>query len=229
MSTDWLPGPRTEILAMCRKWIAYLIVTLRTLLGIPVTALRAALTAIAGAAVLSACAGTPVPRAGNTASAPAAAMPAAVSMDQAVAQTASVIRAKTPQNTKIAVVEFVSESANLSNYLMEELNFALLDEGLSVIDRANLDAVRKEQNFQMSGEVDDESALSIGKFLGVDYVVTGQFRLTGAEYRLAVTLINVKSAERESAARLDVRNDERTRRLVETIGKTSVQSHSAGY
>ena len=35
MSTDWLPGPRTEILAMCRKWIAYLIATLRTAWGIP--------------------------------------------------------------------------------------------------------------------------------------------------------------------------------------------------
>jgi TolB-like protein len=187
-------------------------------------AVRAALTA---ALVFASCAGTPPPRVPEAAS--AAATPGAVSLDQAVAQTASAIRAKAPQTAKIAVVEFASESANLSDYLMEELNFALLEEGLPVIDRANLDAVRKELNFQMSGEVDDESALSIGKFLGADYVVTGQFRLTGAEYRLTVTLINVESAERESAARLDVRNDERTRTLVETLGKTRVQSHSAGY
>ena len=33
--TDWLPGPRTEILAMCRKWIAYLIEALRIALEIP--------------------------------------------------------------------------------------------------------------------------------------------------------------------------------------------------
>jgi TolB-like protein len=208
-----------------------------------------ALMALFAAAALSACAGTPPARAGNRTSVPAVPAQAAVSreqagnrtqapavpaqtgvsLDRAVAQTAQAIRAKTRQNTKIAVVEFASESANLSDYLMEELNFALLEEGLSVIDRANLDAVRKELNFQMSGEVDDESALSIGKFLGLDYVVTGQFRLTGAEYRLTVTLINVESAERESAARLDVRNDERTRTLVETLGKTRVQSHSAGY
>ena len=159
----------------------------------------------------------------------AAASLEAVSLDQAMAQSASAIRAKMPQNTRIAVVEFVSESTNLSDYLMEELNFALLDERLSVIDRANLDAVRKELNFQMSGEVSDESALSIGKFLGADYVITGQFRFTGAEYRLTLTLTNVESAARESAVRLDVWNDERTRRLVETLGKTSVQSYSAGY
>ncbi|MDR0635597.1 MAG: hypothetical protein LBF87_00795 [Treponema sp.] len=34
-SSDWLPGSRTDILAMCRKWLAYLIETLRTALGIP--------------------------------------------------------------------------------------------------------------------------------------------------------------------------------------------------
>ena len=34
-NTDWLPGPRAEILAMCRKWIAYLIATLRAVWGIP--------------------------------------------------------------------------------------------------------------------------------------------------------------------------------------------------
>ena len=188
-----------------------------------------ALMALFAAAVLSACAGTPPARAGNRAQAPAVPAQAGVSLEQAVAQTAQAIRAKAPQTAKIAVVEFASESANLSDYLMEELNFALLEEGLPVIDRANLDAVRKELNFQFSGEVDDESALSIGKFLGLDYVVTGQFRLTGAEYRLTVTLINVESAARESAVRLDVRNDERTRTLVETLGKTRVQSHSAGY
>jgi TolB-like protein len=152
-----------------------------------------------------------------------------LSLDQGIAQIAQGLERGLPAGSRVAVVEFASESANLSDYLMEELNFALLDEGLTVIDRANLDAVRKEQGFQMSGEVSDESAVSIGKFLGVDYVVTGQFRLTGAEYRLTVTLLNVESAARESAVRLDVRNDDRTRRLVETLGKTSVRSHSAGY
>ena len=34
-SSDWLPGARADILAMCRKWLAYLIEALRTALGIP--------------------------------------------------------------------------------------------------------------------------------------------------------------------------------------------------
>jgi TolB-like protein len=134
-----------------------------------------------------------------------------------------------PQGTKIAVVEFASESANLSGYLMEELNFALLNNGLSVIDRANLEAVRRELVFQASDEVDEESALAIGRFLGVAYVVTGQFLPAGPDYRLSATIINSESAAREAAFRLDVRNDEKTQKLIEALGSTNIQSHSAGY
>ncbi|MDR2632903.1 MAG: hypothetical protein LBC51_04680 [Treponema sp.] len=35
MSTDWLPGPRTGILAMCQNWILYLTDVRRTAWGIP--------------------------------------------------------------------------------------------------------------------------------------------------------------------------------------------------
>ncbi|MDR2159097.1 MAG: hypothetical protein LBP23_03405, partial [Treponema sp.] len=34
-SSDWMPGPRLEILAMCRNWINYLTAERRTAWGIP--------------------------------------------------------------------------------------------------------------------------------------------------------------------------------------------------
>jgi hypothetical protein len=109
----------------------------------------------------------------------------ALSLGQAIERMGGDIQAKIPQGAKIAVVEFASESANLSAYLMEDLNIALLNNGLSVIDRANLDAVRRELNFNLSCEVSDESALAIGRFLGAAYVVTGQFRPAGSDYPTA--------------------------------------------
>jgi hypothetical protein len=36
----------------------------------------------------------------------------------------------------------------------------------NTINRSELDRIRREQNFQMSGEVDDETAVSIGKIAG---------------------------------------------------------------
>jgi hypothetical protein len=35
MSTDWMPGPRTEILAMCRNWLEYITTERQTAWGIP--------------------------------------------------------------------------------------------------------------------------------------------------------------------------------------------------
>ena len=37
MSIDWLPGTRVDILAMCQKWLTYLIEALRIALRIPAT------------------------------------------------------------------------------------------------------------------------------------------------------------------------------------------------
>jgi hypothetical protein len=63
----------------------------------------------------------------------------------------------------------------------------------------------------------------------VAYVVTGQFLPAGPDYRLSATIINSESAAREAASRLDVRNDEKTQKLIEALGSTNIQSHSAGY
>ena len=35
-TSDWLPGPRTEIIEMCRTWNEYLTTARRTAWGIPV-------------------------------------------------------------------------------------------------------------------------------------------------------------------------------------------------
>ena len=158
-------------------------------------------------------------------SAPQTALP----IDEAVELAAADISGKLPKGTKIAVVSFASESPQVSDYLMEEIDFALLNKGLVVTDRANLESVRKELNFQMSGEVDDKTAQSIGKFLGVEYVVTGQFVFTGEAYRFRVITERAETAERVVASNLTVRNDSRMIQLVETLNKTKIKSHSAGY
>ena len=154
---------------------------------------------------------------------------AGLSLDEAVERAAADIGAKLPKGTKLAVVSFASESPQVSGYLMEELNFALLDRGLVVTDRANLESVRKELNFQMTAEVDEKTAQSIGKFLGVEYVVTGQFVFTGEEYRFRVITEHTKTVERVAASNLTVRNDSRMKRLAETLNKSAIQTHSAGY
>jgi TolB-like protein len=152
-----------------------------------------------------------------------------LTLEQALKRAARDITGKLPRGTKIAVAGFQSESDNLSDYLMEELDFALLDTGMTIVDRAALNALRKELHFQLSGEVDEASAQSIGKFLGAEYAVTGQFILTGDAYRLRITSVKAENAVRTAASALNVRNDADLQKLVETVNRNTIKTHSAEY
>jgi TolB-like protein len=182
--------------------------------------------------ILFSCAGVPPAKAQSlhqTAPEAGQAGDPALPLEKAMEEAAAAIAQKLPPGAKIAVTDFQSESAGLSAYLMEELDFALLDRGLVVADRANLQALRRELNFQASGEVDDESAQALGKFLGAQYAVTGQFVLTGSAYRLRVITVQVENAVRMAASGFTVPNNRELQKLVETINAQTISTHGAGY
>jgi hypothetical protein len=85
---------------------------------------------------------------------------------------------------------------DLSDYILSDLSKHAVNDGVfSVVDRAQLDAVRAELNFSWSGEVDDSSAQEIGKMLGAQTIVSGSVRKIGALYRLDIRAIAVQTAE----------------------------------
>jgi hypothetical protein len=95
----------------------------------------------------------------------------------------------------IALVSVASPSTAFSTQVLTRLESAIVSGGkLVVVDRANLDKVREEQGFQLSGEVDDESAKSIGKLLGAGAIVTGSLADLGDVYSLTLKAINIETA-----------------------------------
>jgi tetratricopeptide (TPR) repeat protein len=152
-----------------------------------------------------------------------------LSWEEAIVQSASDITAKLPRETRVAIVAFDSENQNLSSFFMDELTGALVDGSLEVADRRNLAYVYKELNFQMSGDVSDEIAVSIGKFLGARYVITGQLVKAGGTYRYRLSGINVETAIQESSTRLNVRDDRVFRALLADIRETPVINVTQGY
>jgi hypothetical protein len=137
-----------------------------------------------------------------------------LSLEEAIEQSARDIAEKLPKGSPVTVVGFSSEHLNLSLYIQEELTGALVDAGIKITDRRNMELLSKELKFQMSGDVQDETAVSIGKFVGAQYVITGQLVKTGNIYRYRLAAINVETAIHESSTRLNIRNDRNFRNLL---------------
>jgi TolB-like protein len=139
-----------------------------------------------------------------------------LSLDQTIQKAAENLGANLEANIKIAMINYTSTSNALSEYVLDELGGALVNiRKVSVIDRRELDIIRLEENFQLSGEVSDESMVSIGKKLGAQMIVTGSLRDLGSEYRFTARILNVETARVEAFFSSDIfKNDRRTTYLL---------------
>jgi PBP1b-binding outer membrane lipoprotein LpoB len=117
-------------------------------------------------------------------------------LDLAIRDTSDYLNDNIPKGNKIIILNIQSDYAALSDYIIDELIAnAVNDKIFSVVDRAQLEQIRAELNFQWSGEVDDKSALEIGKFLGAQTIVTGAISQLADRHRMRIRALNVKTAE----------------------------------
>jgi hypothetical protein len=150
-------------------------------------------------------------------------------LDAAIREAAAQMEVRIPPQTKIALVSVASSSAQLSEYVISRLEAALVFGGkLVVVDRANLDKVREEQGFQASGEVDDDSAKSIGKLLGAGAIVTGAFADLGDVYSLTLKAINIETATVAVSYPADVAKSTRIGTLLASGGGAGTQTSQRG-
>ena len=140
-----------------------------------------------------------------------------LSLQEAIEQSAEKIANELPTGSRVAIVAFNSENENLSDYIMAEFSSALFNKGLEVADRQNLEFVYKELNFNMSGNVSDETAQSIGKMLGAQLVITGSLTSLGGSYRYRTNVIHVERATLASDTRFTVRNDHEMKIMVAAL------------
>jgi curli biogenesis system outer membrane secretion channel CsgG len=126
------------------------------------------------------------------------------------------------EKKRIAVLPFKNESqmhdSFFGNGLDDHLNAGLFQtKTYEIIDRSSLDAVLKEQRLGATGIIDPQTAVKIGKILGVDYLVIGNiiyagiddslFLNTGAKVSIAVRMIDVATGEIIFAEKADGRKN----------------------
>ncbi|MDR1253164.1 MAG: CsgG/HfaB family protein [Treponema sp.] len=73
--------------------------------------------------------------------------------------------------------------------------------GFKLVDRQQIERIRNEQQFQMSGEVDDGSAVSIGKMAGANAVIVINVNYVDGSGRLTLKALDVQTAEIITMAR----------------------------
>ena len=142
-----------------------------------------------------------------------------ISLQEAIEKSAIDIANGLPPESRVALVAFESANDKLSEYIMEELSAELLKQKIEIADRQNLQHVQQELNFHMSGYVSDESAQSIGRFLGATAVITGQLIDLGNVFRIRVSVIYIEEGRRGALVRHDVRNDQTMQNLITTFSK----------
>ncbi|WP_187149423.1 CsgG/HfaB family protein [Treponema endosymbiont of Eucomonympha sp.] len=118
-----------------------------------------------------------------------------VTLDAALANSLSYLQGKIPKGSKVLLLNFPAPTKTLSKYLIDELTAHIVNSGsFVVVERNNLEALQKELNFQMSGEVSDETAVSIGRKLGAQSIISGSVEPLGDAYRLHIQATEVESA-----------------------------------
>ena len=131
-----------------------------------------------------------------------------LTLNEAITRSVRGIEEALPRRTMALVLNFSSPAETFSDYVIEELSGELLDGGkITVVDRRNITAIRQEMNLQLSGDVSDESALSIGRLLGAQYIISGSLTDMGANYRYRIRIISVETAALFRQISLDLKKD----------------------
>jgi TolB-like protein len=106
-----------------------------------------------------------------------------------------------PPNTRLAVLGVDSNDRGTAESVVADLEYHLFNsKKFNVVTRKELDSIQAEHKFQMSGNVSDESAVSIGNLLGADMVITGKIIGSGNSQRLTLQALDVKTAQVKAMA-----------------------------
>jgi hypothetical protein len=94
-----------------------------------------------------------------------------------------------------------SPGSSYADYPVEDLEYNLVKAGFRLVDRQQIERIRNEQQLQLSGDFDDNSAVSIGKMAGASSVIVISVSYADKSGRLMLKALDVQTAEIIAMAR----------------------------
>ena len=116
----------------------------------------------------------------------------------------------------IGIVQIIAPTSAGRDFVAGETEYLLLNKGFQIVDRSQLDKIRAERNFQRTGEVDDNTAVALGREAGARYIITGRVDGQGSLARVRLRVLDTHTAEVVGASsgivhqRFSMRDGERT-------------------
>jgi TolB-like protein len=106
------------------------------------------------------------------------------------------LNSKLPSGSVIMIMKTNSAERNLLNDVVDQMTASVIQaRNLKVVDRSNQTLINAEQQFQMSGNVSDASAVSIGRQLGAKYVVLCWISGVSSRRRLNLSVLSIETGE----------------------------------
>ena len=82
-----------------------------------------------------------------------------------------------------------------ANVISEFIRNAIVNKGITVVDRGNMEMILAEQGFQQTGCTDQACATKIGHILNVNKVIAGTYSKMSGAYFITANIIDVETAK----------------------------------
>ena len=119
-------------------------------------------------------------------------------INTAIAQSWEYIENQLPRNARIQLYPLNLAFGGLARYIADEVTSRCINSRkLTIVEqnREILQIIEQETNYQLSGEVSDETMISIGKRLGTEYFAFFNIQNIGDRYILNLRITNIERGE----------------------------------
>jgi len=134
---------------------------------------------------------------------------------------------------KIAVLSFrdtasAGTTTGFGDAISEMMTTAFIKSNyFEVIERAQIKKIMEEQNFNLSGSVDSDTAIELGKLLGVKYLVVGSVARLGSLFETDIRFIDTKTGKGILAESGNSHGEEHIRPMVNDITNRIINKYNS--
>jgi hypothetical protein len=120
----------------------------------------------------------------------------AITLTAALKESSNHFLNEIPENSTVAVIEFTSDSQDVSDYIDSNFSRNIMenDKRIILVDRTNLQKTKQEIDLSLNMDVSEETALRIGQLVSARFIIFGSIKEMGKVYFLQIRGMEVETS-----------------------------------